>query len=51
MEDDLFKEEDFFCSICGKKLKLEDEIIEEICHGCLSSFLENKDISLDIKAV
>ena len=52
MEEDLFKEEDdFSCSICGKKIKSDDEIIEEICHVCLSSILENKDTSLDNKSV
>lgn len=52
MKEDLFKEEDeFFCSICGKKIKSDGEIIEEICHVCLSSILENKDTSSDDKAV
>lgn len=52
MREDLFKEEDeFFCSICGKKIKSDYEINEEICHVCLSSILENKDTSSDDKAV
>jgi len=52
MKEDLLEgEEEFFCSICGKKIKSDDEIIEEICHVCLSSILENKDTSLDDNAV
>lgn len=52
MEEDLFKEEeDFFCSICGKKIEQAEEIAEEICHDCLVSMLEKKDLSPDMTVV
>jgi len=44
MDEDMFKEEDeFFCSICGKKLIIEHEINEEICHICLTSICEDNE--------
>lgn len=44
MDEDMFKEEDkFFCSICGKKLIIENEIDEEICHICLTSICEDNE--------
>jgi len=44
MGEDTFKEEDeFFCSICGKKLIIENEIDEEICHICLTSVCEDNE--------
>ena len=49
--EDIFKEEDqFYCTICGKKLEKTDEIEEEICQDCLSSFLLNAGKKkLDVK--
>ena len=40
-EEEIFKEEsDFFCSVCGKEIKKENEIDEEICKVCLKSLLD-----------
>ena len=41
MNEELFKEEDeFFCGICGKEIKKDDEIHEEICGECLKYILD-----------
>lgn len=40
-EEVLFKEEEtFYCSICGKKLELGNEVEEEICNTCLVFMLK-----------
>jgi len=41
---DVFEEEDeFFCSLCGEKLRKEHEIIEEICKNCLACILLDEE--------
>ena len=51
-EDEVFKEEsEFFCSVCGKELKKEYEIDEEICKICLKSLLDKSEEIDDKKRI